>query len=135
MVRAGHVDRVADRLRDRRTVVAATRRRPEPDPDEAARRGDTPEVLVGQVPGVVCDAANPGVRGDDRPRRQREDVVDRGDGRVRDVDEHMARLHPSDHLAARVGQAALLDAMRRSVVNGSHCAGCCATLLRDTSVR
>ncbi len=33
---------------------------------------------------------------------------------MRHVDEHRASLHPGDHLAAEVGQAALVDPVRRA---------------------
>ena len=41
--------------------------------------GDGPQVIVGQVAGVVGDALDAGVRRDDRPRRDGQHVVDRGD--------------------------------------------------------
>ena len=110
---AGDIDRVADRPGDRGRVVATAGRRPEPDPEQPAGLGDAPGVRVGQVATVVGDAAEPGVRGDDRPGGHRQDVVDRRRRGMRDVDQHPARLHPLDHLAPGGGQAALLDAVRR----------------------
>ena len=113
---AGHADRVADRPGDRRGIVAAAGRRPEPDADAAPPvAAIAAELLVGQVAGVVARAADAGVRHDDRSRR-------RSPGRRRSSaaeacarsSDHPARLHPRDHLAARRGQAALLDAVRRA---------------------
>ena len=106
-------DRVADRPGDRRRVVATAGGRPEPDPEQPAGRGDPPSVRVGQVATVVGDAAEPRVRGDDRPGGHRQDVVDRRRRGMGDVDQHPARLHPADHLAPGGGQAALVDAVRR----------------------
>ena len=107
---------VPDRAGDGGRVVAAARRRPEPDADDAAGRGHAADLLVGQVADVVGHAADARVRDDDRAGRDGERVVDRGRRRVRQVEEHRARLHPPDHLATEVGQAALLDAMRRAAV-------------------
>ena len=109
---------VADRAGDGGRVVTAARRRPEADADDAAGRGHAPELLVGQVPGVVGDAADARVRHDDGARRDRQGVVDRRRRRVRQVEQHRARLHPPDHLATEVGQAALVDAVRRAAEGG-----------------
>ena len=67
VVDAGDVDRVADRARDRRDVVAAAGRRPEPDADEPAGRGDPAEVRrrtgcgrCRRRPGRRCARRRPG---------------------------------------------------------------------------
>ena len=93
-VGADPVHGIGDRARDPRRVRAAAGGVPEPDPDEAAGRGDPRELRVGQVARVVEHAADAGVRRDDGLGGQRERVVDRPRRRVGDVEQHAARLHP-----------------------------------------
>ena len=118
---AGDIDGVADRSgrsrprRRRRRPSARTRcrarRRSRRSPRSVARRSGCGRCRR--------RPRTPGVRGDDRPARHRQDVVDRRGRRMRHVDEHAARLHPPDHLAARVGQPALRR--RRAPTRRTRC--------------
>ena len=110
-VDADELGRRPDRAADRADVVAAGGRRPEADADEAAGRGDAPDMGVDEIADRVVAGPDSGVRRDDRPGRDRQDVVDRAVGGVGDVDEHAPGLHPGDELASGGGQPALLDAV------------------------
>ena len=90
-------------------IVAAGGRRPEPDARPSRRSRRSRGAGRREVPRVVGDATDAGVRRDDGPRRDRQDVVDRGRRRVRHVDDHPSPLQLRDQLPPGLGQAALLD--------------------------
>ena len=102
MVDAGDIHGVADRPGDRGRVVAtaggrARTRSPSSPPvvGDARRWASVRLRLLSAVP------RNPGMRGDDRPGRHRQDVVDRRRRGMRDVDDHPAGLHPAGPSRAR----------------------------------
>src|SRR5256714_9840134 len=93
---SGEVSGVTNRARDGARVRAAGGRVPVADAYDASRRGDAAHLLVAQVAYMVASAAHARVRVYDGARRDREHVVNGARRGVRNVDEHAARLHPTD---------------------------------------
>src|SRR5512143_3341896 len=107
-------DDVANRGGDVAHLDAADGGLPVADADHAAGAGDAAELVVGEVAPVVAGAAHAAVRDDHRLGRHRQHVVDGGGGYVRQVDQHAELLHALHQVAPLVGEAVLLQPVRRA---------------------
>jgi hypothetical protein len=66
VVDANDASRVADRAGDRRRVGTACGHLPEADPDDAAGRGDSPQLRVAEIAQVVAGAFDARMRDEQR---------------------------------------------------------------------
>ena len=102
---------VFDRFDDAVDVGAADGRLPKPDSDETARRGDTLELGVGEVTGIVACAANAGMGDDDGWSVHREDFVDDLCGGMGEVDEDIELSHVLYDVSTEGSEASFFDAV------------------------
>ena len=99
MSRAGHGRSVHDGVRHRFDGIAPEQIVPGDHADHAAGTRNLARLLVGQVPLVTSEAAETGVRGEQRPACDREHVGERAVRAVRHVDEHSQLLAATHQLS------------------------------------
>lgn len=92
----------------------ADRAFPIADADDAARRRDAAQALVGEIAVVAANDLHARMRDDDGPRRHVEHVIDDGGRGVGEIDRDAKTLQLLHDFASEIGETAFVDAVHRT---------------------